>query len=218
MNNVLLGKTVKGMYKLSGKTLTQLSEETDMTVDTINNLFYARLLKPGYQVVEELVKATGHTMAELDGFLTAAEELPADADVTEELARYLISVREKISEKFGTDGPKSAVLAGGVSVDKISGSAGDADGNSGAVGGSSEIVDGTEGAADSAVQDIHLYYEEQMRSQYKEQIAHMAETYERELDRLGRTNRSLKRINLGLLVTLVLVVVGIAITMLVHVL
>ena len=47
MNNLALGKTLKAMYKLSGKTLTQLSDETDLTVDTINNLFYARIQKPG---------------------------------------------------------------------------------------------------------------------------------------------------------------------------
>ena len=38
MNNIALGKTLKAMYKLSGKTLTQLSDESGLTLDTINNL------------------------------------------------------------------------------------------------------------------------------------------------------------------------------------
>ena len=62
MNNMALGKTLKAMYKLSGKTLTHLSDETDLTVDTINNLLYARIQKPGLAGVNALVKAMGFSI------------------------------------------------------------------------------------------------------------------------------------------------------------
>lgn len=76
MNNVLLGKTLKAMYKLSGKTLNQLSDETDLTVDTINNLFYARVQKPGLAGVQSLVEAMGFSMQQLLSFLDENPELP----------------------------------------------------------------------------------------------------------------------------------------------
>lgn len=94
MDVVLLGKTIKAMYKLSGKTLTQLSDETDLTVDTINNLFYARLQKPSYIGITALVKATGYTVAELSGFLEMAESLSSEADITDEFTKYLFSVKD----------------------------------------------------------------------------------------------------------------------------
>ncbi len=90
MDNILLGKVVKAMYKLSGKTLQQLSDETGLTVDTINNLFYARLQKPGYFGVESFVKATGFTMMQLSGFLDVARTLPDTADMTEALTEYMM--------------------------------------------------------------------------------------------------------------------------------
>ncbi len=94
MDNILLGKVVKAMYKLSGKTLQQLSDETGLTVDTINNLFYARLQKPGYFGVESFVKATGFTMMQLSGFLDVARTLPDTADMTEELTEYMMLQEE----------------------------------------------------------------------------------------------------------------------------
>ncbi len=94
MDNILLGKTIKAMYKLSGKTLTQIADETDLTVDTLNNLFYARLQKPGFFGVEKLVEATGYTIEELVGFMKLAETLPGDADITEEFTKYIFSVKE----------------------------------------------------------------------------------------------------------------------------
>lgn len=86
MNNVLLGKTIKAMYKLSGKTLPQLSDETGLTTDTINNLFYARIQKPGLGGVQALVNAMGFTMQQLLTFLDEHPDLPEDCDVAEVFA------------------------------------------------------------------------------------------------------------------------------------
>lgn len=83
MNNATLGKTLKAMYKLSGKTLTQLSDETGLTIDTINNLFYARIQKPGLAGVNALVEAMGFSIGPLMAFLAEHPDLPDDADVTE---------------------------------------------------------------------------------------------------------------------------------------
>lgn len=91
MNNVLLGKTIKAMYKQSGKTLNQLAEETDLTVDTINNLFYARIQKPSLAGVCTLVKAMGFTPSVLIGFMEENESLPESTDVTEKFISYISS-------------------------------------------------------------------------------------------------------------------------------
>lgn len=90
MTVVTLGKAVKAMYKLSGKTLTQLSEETDLSIDTLNNFFYARLQKPSFLGVSKLVEATGYTMNDLAGFLEVADTFPENADYCEEFAKYII--------------------------------------------------------------------------------------------------------------------------------
>lgn len=92
MTVVSLGKAVKAMYKLSGKTLNQLSEETDLSIDTINNFFYARLQKPSFLGVSKLVEATGYSMNDLIGFLEASESFPANADYCDEFAKYMLSV------------------------------------------------------------------------------------------------------------------------------
>lgn len=76
MNNVLLGKTIKAMYKMSGKTLTQLSDETGLSVDTINNLFYARIQKPGLDGVNTLVNAMGFSLQQVMEFLQTYPDLP----------------------------------------------------------------------------------------------------------------------------------------------
>ena len=94
MNNILLGKVIKAMYKLSGKSLNQLADETGLTIDTLNNLFYARLQKPGFFGVEQVVEATGYTVEELIGFMNLAKDMPEDADITGEFAKYSISVKE----------------------------------------------------------------------------------------------------------------------------
>lgn len=94
MNNIRLGKTIKAMYKLSGKTLAQLSEETDLTVDTINNLFYARIQKPGFFGVCTLVKAMGFEPEELIGFMDDPHSEEDNADITECFTRYIASQRD----------------------------------------------------------------------------------------------------------------------------
>lgn len=92
--NDLLGKTAKAMYKLSGKTLQQLSDETGKTVDCINNLFYARIQKPDMFGVAAFVEATGYTMDQLIGFLKHAKKIPAGADFTAEFTKYIDFVKD----------------------------------------------------------------------------------------------------------------------------
>ena len=94
MNNLALGKTLKAMYKLSGKTLTQLSDETDLTVDTINNLFYARIQKPGLAGVNALVKAMGYSIQQLIVFLDENPDISEDCDVTELFTKYISSAAD----------------------------------------------------------------------------------------------------------------------------
>ena len=94
MSNVMLGKVIKAMYKLSGKTITQLADETGLTVDTLNNLFYARLQKPGFFGVRNVVEATGYTVEDLIGFMDIAETLPQDADITEEFTKYIFTAKD----------------------------------------------------------------------------------------------------------------------------
>ncbi|MDO5435007.1 MAG: hypothetical protein Q4G19_01400 [Clostridia bacterium] len=89
MNNVTLGKVLKAMYKLSGKTLTQLSDETSLTVDNINNLLYARIQKPGLAGVNALVNAMGFRIQDLMAFLEAYPEIPEDSDTTELFTNYI---------------------------------------------------------------------------------------------------------------------------------
>ena len=94
MNNLVLGKTLKAMYKLSGKTLTQLSDETDLTVDTINNLFYARIQKPGLIGVNALVNAMGFSIQQLMKFLEEHPELSEDCDVTALFTNYISAAED----------------------------------------------------------------------------------------------------------------------------
>lgn len=97
MNNVLLGKTLKAMYKLSGKTLSQLSDETELTVDTINNLFYARVQKPGLAGVQTLVNAMGFSLQQLLTFLDEHPDPPEDQDITELFTTYLSTAADTAS-------------------------------------------------------------------------------------------------------------------------
>ena len=94
MYNMALGKTLKAMYKLSGKTLTQLSDETDLTVDTINNLFYARIQKPGLAGVNALVKALGFSIQQLIVFLDENPDISEDCDVTDLFTKYISSAAD----------------------------------------------------------------------------------------------------------------------------
>ena len=97
MNNVLLGKTVKAMYKQSGKTIPELSEITGLSVDTINNIFYARLISPGFNCVSLITEACGFSMSMLDGFLKHAEKIPSDVDITEEFSKYIAEKDDELS-------------------------------------------------------------------------------------------------------------------------
>ena len=94
MNNIALGKTLKAMYKLSGKTLTQLSDETGLTLDTINNLFYARIQKPGLAGVNALANAMGFSVQQLIDFLEANPDLPEECDVTELFTKTVSSAAD----------------------------------------------------------------------------------------------------------------------------
>ena len=94
MNNMALGKTLKAMYKLSGKTLTQLSDETDLTVDTINNLLYARIQKPGLAGVNALVNAMGFSIQQLMAFLDENPDISEDCDVTDLFTKYISSAAD----------------------------------------------------------------------------------------------------------------------------
>lgn len=64
-NNVELGLVLKAMYKLSGMTVGALSEKTGITVDTLNNLFYGRVQKPGFFGVVTLVETMGYRVEDL---------------------------------------------------------------------------------------------------------------------------------------------------------
>lgn len=103
MSNVLLGKTLKAMYKLSGKTLMQLSDETGLTVDTINNLFYARVQKPGLLGVSALVKAMGFSVQELMSFMEEkGSEISESTDVVELFTSYIFSAEDAIKPVIPT--------------------------------------------------------------------------------------------------------------------
>lgn len=91
MDNEILGRTMKAMYKLSGKTINQLADETNLSIDTINNLFYARLLKPSFDGICTLVDAMGFTVSELMSFMEQVPEFPNDADYVERLVNYKTS-------------------------------------------------------------------------------------------------------------------------------
>lgn len=94
MSNITLGKVLKAMYKLSGKTLTQLSDESGLTLDTINNLFYARIQKPGLIGVNALVNAMGFSIQQLMKFLEEHQELAEDCDVTALFTKYISSAED----------------------------------------------------------------------------------------------------------------------------
>lgn len=64
-NNVELGLVLKAMYKLSGMTVGALSEKSGITVDTLNNLFYGRVQKPGFFGVVTLVETMGYRVEDL---------------------------------------------------------------------------------------------------------------------------------------------------------
>lgn len=206
MNTVLLGKTVKAMYKLSGKTLTQLADETGLTVDTLNNLFYARLQKPSFLGVSALVSATGYTVAELDGFMAHAEKLPADADITEEFTKYIFSVKETAPSVLPASTCKKTA-GGTVSHEDCCLQV-------------KTMNEEHEHQLDR-FRATHLHYVEQLNESHKEQLAQLEEfnrrlkehydhsvgeikkAHAQEIDRLEQEMRHLKRLNWMLIAALI---------------
>lgn len=69
MENIVLGKILKAMQKLSGQSVGDLAEHADLTIDTVNNLFYARVQKPGFDGVCRLVECMGYSVSDLMVFL-----------------------------------------------------------------------------------------------------------------------------------------------------
>lgn len=90
MTNVELGLVLKAMYKLSGLTVGSLSEKTGITVDTINNLFYGRVQKPGFFGVVTLVETMGFRTEDMISILkeNPVKDLPQNC-LTEILTAYL---------------------------------------------------------------------------------------------------------------------------------
>lgn len=205
MDNVLLGKVLKAMYKLSGKTLAQLSDETGLTVDNINNLFYARVQKPGYIGVSAFCRAAGFTSAELAAFLEAADELPPDADITERFVEYLREAEENPAAGFagsagsaGAAGFAAKAAGSAAAANGIAGSANSAKGlvktNALSAGAASGAAIRTASSDLSAQLELlntehekqldryratHLYYVDQLKNQYEEQIDQLETSFAR---------------------------------------
>lgn len=199
MDNVLLGKVLKAMYKLSGKTLAQLSDETGLTVDNINNLFYARVQKPGYIGVSAFCRAAGFTSAELAAFLEAADELPPDADITERFVEYLREAEENPAAGFaGAAGSAAKGAGSAAAANGIAGSANSAKGlvktNALSAGAASGAAIRTASSDLSAQLELlntehekqldryratHLYYVDQLKNQYEEQIDQLETSFAR---------------------------------------
>lgn len=210
MDNILLGKTVKAMYKLSGKTLTQLSDETDLTVDTINNLFYARLQKPSFIGVSSIVKATGYTISDLSDFMEIAKELPEDADFTEEFTKFIFSVKDTDGSVPATKGcPKHT---------------GDIDTNECCL--QIQTLNEEHEKQLDRFRATHLHYVEEVHTLYKQQIAQMEENTQRlknhydhsvgeikkahaaEIERQDKEIKELKKFGIGMLIVAALIAVG----------
>ena len=114
MVNILLGRTLKAMYKLSGKTLPQLADESGLSIDTVNNLFYARIQKPGLIGVSALTKAMGFSVQTLMGFMDqVAPTLSEETDFTEAFTQYISSAEATVppAEATVTQGDPAAAPA-----------------------------------------------------------------------------------------------------------
>ena len=114
MVNILLGRTLKAMYKLSGKTLPQLADESGLSIDTVNNLFYARIQKPGLIGVSALTKAMGFSVQTLMGFLEqVAPSLAEETDFTEAFTQYIASAADTVplAAATGVQGDPTAAPA-----------------------------------------------------------------------------------------------------------
>lgn len=159
MNNVLLGKTLKAMYKQSGKTITQLSDETDLSIDTINNLFYARVQKPGLSDVDTLIRVMGFHLTQLMEFLE--QEHPSDCDITAEFAKYIFSVNDTPVERLPTSLPASTT-AEDIREQKFSAQI--------------QMLNTEHEKQLDRFRATHLRYVEQIQNLYKEQLARMEDS------------------------------------------
>lgn len=191
MNNITLGKVLKAMYKLSGKTIVQLSEETGLTVDTINNLFYARIQKPGLSGVNAMVNAMGFTIQQLMTFLDMNPELPDECDVTELFTQYITSAADT----------KTIAAAAIVPVKTAKGKLSD----------EIELLNEEHEKQLDRFRDAHQRYSEQLQQQSNQQIEQMKahnqqledhfdksivmlkETHANELNRIEAENTRLRR-------------------------
>lgn len=152
MNNMLLGKTLKAMYKQSGKTITQLSDETGLSIDTINNLFYARVQKPGLSDVDTLTKAMGFSLVQLMEFTSMT--FPPDADITAAFARYTLDLDVPPEELQQVQFPESDVIE-----EKMAKQI--------------QLLNAEHEKQLDRFRATHLLYVEQIQNQYKAQLANM---------------------------------------------
>lgn len=113
MENVVLGKVLKAMQKLSGQSVAELAEKADLTIDTVNNLFYARVQKPGFVGVCRLAESMGYSISDLMVFLRDPEIAKMDVQqVMELIAAYTNAGENNVqAAKDGEDARKQAVAA-----------------------------------------------------------------------------------------------------------
>lgn len=99
MSTTTLGKILKAMQKLSGLSVGDLADRSDLTIDTVNNLFYARVQKPGFSGICSLVESMGFSLALLDNLLHTPGIDTFDLPQLEEL---IVSLQEtKSSHRTG---------------------------------------------------------------------------------------------------------------------
>ncbi|MCQ2558794.1 MAG: helix-turn-helix domain-containing protein [Oscillospiraceae bacterium] len=152
MNNTLLGKTLKAMYKQSGKTITQLADETGLSIDSINNLFYARVQKPGLADVDTLTKAMGFSLAQLMAFIELG--LPPDADITDAFAKYTLAADEPAEDLQRVQSPAPDPME-----EKVTSQI--------------RLLKAEHEKQLDRFRATHLLYVEQIQNQYKAQLADM---------------------------------------------
>lgn len=161
MNNVILGKTIKAMYKLSGKTLTQLSDETGLTVDNINNLFYARIQKPGLSGVNTLVRAMGFSLQHLMTFLEENPDLTEDCDVTELFTTYISAASDTVASAAPAKEPVKPAK--------------------GSLAAEIELLNAEHEKQLDRFRTTHQRYAEQLQEQHKSQIEQMEQHFDKSI-------------------------------------
>lgn len=117
MDNVVLGKLLKAMQKMSGKSITVLSDESGLTVDTINNLFYARIQKPGFEGVCSLSEVMGFPVEKLLEYLKNNEL--EDMEVAQ-ITEFLAEAAEDGAEKKAVSAVSAKKNAGTAKADLAS--------------------------------------------------------------------------------------------------